>query len=105
MQGRLLGGSDRTLGLQHTMFVNEFGNTANRAGSGMSKPDFDTGESKFASLASSHLPLCFFRIESVCPARVIVSPPGGVMVTVNLVHTNAHSPNTLISWISLVPSN
>ena len=38
-------------------------------------PDFDTGDSMFASRASTHLPFCFLRMERVCPARVIGGAP------------------------------
>jgi hypothetical protein len=58
----------------------------------------DTGESKFASRASTHLPASFLRMESVCPARFIEGgPPGGVTTTSSFVHIYAQSPRTRIS--------
>ena len=52
----------------------------------------------FASRANTHLPLCFVRIDSVWPDRVIGGPPpGGVATTVSFVHMKAQSPSTLIS--------
>src|SRR5689334_13414087 len=65
---------------------------------GSHAPGFDTGASMLASRASTHLPFCFFKIDSVWPARVIgAAPPGGVTSTFNLAHINAQSPKTLIS--------
>ena len=44
------------------------------------------GASMFASRASTHLPFCFFRIESVWPARVMDGAlPDGVTTTVSFV--------------------
>ena len=41
----------------------------------------------FASCARSHLPSCFLRMESVCPAGLIgVALPGSVTTTESLVH-------------------
>jgi len=53
------------------------------------------GESRFASRAITHLPSGFSRkIESVCPARRIGCPFGGVIVTASRVRHHAQSPWT-----------
>ncbi len=49
-----------------------------------------------ASRASTHFPLCFLRIESVCPARVIGLPlPGGVTTTESLAPHKRPLPENL----------
>ena len=46
----------------------------------------------FASRASTHLPFCFLRTDSVWPARAISgAPPGGVTTTDSFVQINARS--------------